>query len=283
MSRTYGYNLEVGEHYYSPMTSYLEAERGSRGETPGALTYSERLARKWIYGRRYESEDLRERYSRAASVARGEGAAAAASKSVSFLESEMAARSARAASEMRASSSSNEFVSAFARRQAASSSHASSSQQTSTSTSTAQSMSSQRQQLLASTQQSSQLSSSYAAKSSQQQQQSQSISSSRYESKRRIEDDICKKVADIRMSPWSEGQELGEAQAATARARSRIQELERELEEITRKAMTSQTRALQTARQMAAQASLEDEASMAASTKKTRKVIMESSSKISSA
>ena len=55
MSRTYGYNLEVGEHYYSPMTSYLEAERGSRGETPGALTYSERLARKWIYGRRYES------------------------------------------------------------------------------------------------------------------------------------------------------------------------------------------------------------------------------------
>jgi hypothetical protein len=65
--------------------------------------------------------------------------------------------------------------------------------------------------------------------------------------------------------------------------RCRIQELERELEEITRKAMTSQTRALQTARQMAAAASLEDEASMAASTKKTRKVITESSSKISSA
>lgn len=84
------------------------------------------------------------------------------------------------------------------------------------------------------------------------------------------------------MSPWSEGQELGEAQAATARARCRIQELERELEEITRKAMTSQTRALKTARQMAAEATLDDEATMAASTKKTRKVIMESSSKISS-
>jgi hypothetical protein len=95
VSRTYGYNLEVGEHYYSPMTTYLEAERGSRGETPGALTYSERLARKWIYGRRYDADELRERYSRSASVARGEGAAAAASKSVSFLESEMAARSAR--------------------------------------------------------------------------------------------------------------------------------------------------------------------------------------------
>jgi len=61
VSRTYGYNLEVGEHYYSPMTSYLEAERGSRGETPGALTYSERLARKWINGRRYESTELRDR------------------------------------------------------------------------------------------------------------------------------------------------------------------------------------------------------------------------------
>ena len=41
----------------------------------------------------------------------------------------------------------------------------------------------------------------------------------RYESRRKIEDDICKKVADIRMSPWSEGQELNEAQAATSRAR----------------------------------------------------------------
>jgi hypothetical protein len=95
ISRTYGYNLGVGEHYYAPMTSYLEAERGSRGETPGALTYSERLARQWIYGRRYDAEELRDRYSRATSVARGEGVAAAASKSVSFLESEMAARSAR--------------------------------------------------------------------------------------------------------------------------------------------------------------------------------------------
>jgi hypothetical protein len=43
--------------------------------------------------------------------------------------------------------------------------------------------------------------------------------SSRYESKRRIEDDVSKKISDIRMSPWSEGQELGEAQAASARAR----------------------------------------------------------------
>ena len=47
------------------------------------------------------------------------------------------------------------------------------------------------------------------------------------ESRRRIEDDICKKVADIRMSPWTPGQELDEAQAASARARARILELEK--------------------------------------------------------
>ena len=44
-SRTYMYNLDVGEHYYSPMTSYLSTERGSRGETPGALTFDERLGK----------------------------------------------------------------------------------------------------------------------------------------------------------------------------------------------------------------------------------------------
>jgi len=248
------------------MTSYLEAERGSRGETPGALTYSERLARQWIYGRRYDAEELRDRYSRATSVARGEGVAAAASKSVSFLESEMAARSARAVSELRATSSSLQKSST-----------------TATATSASTSLLNQRQQLLSSSQKSTQVSSSVAKSSSVQQSQSQAISSSRYESKQKIQDDVCKKIADIRMSPWSEGQELSEAQAASARARSRIMELERELEEITRKAMTSQTKALKTAKQMAMEASLEDEATMAASTKKSKKIIMESSSKIVSA
>jgi hypothetical protein len=61
ITRTYEYNLEVGEHYYSPLTSYLDSRQGSRGETPGALTYSERLARKWIYGRRYDSSESRDR------------------------------------------------------------------------------------------------------------------------------------------------------------------------------------------------------------------------------
>lgn len=87
-------------------------------------------------------------------------------------------------------------------------------------------------------------------------------------------------MADIRMNPWSVGQELDEAQAASARARTRILELERELEEITRKAMTSQHRALKTAKQMAAEATREDEAAMASSFKKSRKVMIESSSRM---
>ena len=77
------------------MTSYLDAERGTRGETPGALTFDERLSRRWLYGRRYEATDLRERYSRASSMVRDGGASA------SYLESEMAARrAARATSEV---------------------------------------------------------------------------------------------------------------------------------------------------------------------------------------
>ena len=99
-------------------------------------------------------------------------------------------------------------------------------------------------------------------------------------SKREIKDDIIKKVADIHMSPLSKGKEIDDANAASARARARILELERELEEITRKAMTSTSKALKTAKQMAAEATREDEAAMASSFKKTKKVMIESSSKI---
>ena len=99
VNRTYMYNLDVGEHYYSPMTNYLEAERGTRGETPGAMTYDERLQRQWIHGRRYEPMEFRERYARASSLSRE-----AQGSSSSYLASEMASRNARAMSEMRATS-----------------------------------------------------------------------------------------------------------------------------------------------------------------------------------
>merc|ERR1712156_181370 len=87
VSRTYMYNLDVGEHYYHPMTNYLEAERGTRG----ALTFDERLSKNWLHGRRYEATEARERYARSSSLARE-------SNSKGFEPS--ALRMARAASEV---------------------------------------------------------------------------------------------------------------------------------------------------------------------------------------
>jgi len=261
VNRTYMYNLDVGEHYYSPMTSYLESERGTRGETPGAMTYDERLQRQWLYGRRYEPLEFRERYARASSAARGE-------TSSSYLASEMASRNTRAASEMRASS-------AYSRQAAEQSLKASREEQMQKTTTIQQkkaTMALSRQEMLAASTASTQQKSASTASASRTQVQT--------ESKRKIEDDIIKKVADVRMSPWSKGQELDEANAASARARARILELEKELEEITRKAMTTQVKALKTAKQMAMEATREDEAAMASSIKKSKKVMIESSSKI---
>merc|ERR1711974_77457 len=265
VSRTYMYNLDVGEHYYSPMTKYLEAERGTRGETPGALTYDERLSKQWLYGRRYEATELRDRYTRASSLARGEAAS-----SNSYLESEMAARSsARASSEIRsttATASRQELMASMA-----ASRKATSTQQTEVKSTQAQKMASASVQQKKVSMASEEVSKSSAASTR------KAVMS---ESKTKITDDISKKVADIRMSPWNKGQELDEANAASARARARILELERELEEITRKAMTTQVRALKTAKQMAAEAMQQDEAAVKGSFTKTRKVMVESSAKI---
>merc|ERR1712039_219872 len=83
INRTYHYNFEVGENYYLPMTTYLESKSSmppmtmaalekemekmevekskmlTRTEPPGALGFSERLARRWITGRTDYSSALR--------------------------------------------------------------------------------------------------------------------------------------------------------------------------------------------------------------------------------
>merc|ERR1712038_1449595 len=51
VSRIYHYNLEVGENYYHPMTNYLDSKTTALIDAPGALSFSERLAQKWIRGR----------------------------------------------------------------------------------------------------------------------------------------------------------------------------------------------------------------------------------------
>jgi len=276
------YNLDVGEHYYTPMTNYLEAERGTRGETPGALTFDERLSRNWLHGRRYEATEARDRYARCSSLAKESG-------STGFMPS--ALRSARAASEVAtAATASQAQASASSSRQqmVAASMSASrqqaSSQQTSVKSTREEQTSILKKQSMASTASkkeetsvSASKTTSAAAKSSS---ASASASASKFVSSRRIDDDVSKKIADIHITPFSKGQELDAANAASARARARIMELERELEEITKKAMTTQVRALKTAKQMAAEAMAQDEANMSSSVKKTKKVMIESSAKI---
>jgi len=97
----------------------------------------------------------------------------------------------------------------------------------------------------------------------------------------KVKDCIEKKIADIRMQPYSGGQEIREAEAASLRARARILDLERELDEITKRAIMTSTKAVKSAKQMAYEASMAcQEEAKAASTKKSRKVIIESSSSI---
>ncbi len=48
-----------------------DVQRGYRGETPGALTYSERLARRWLHGARYGAYEMGDRYLRASSLEPG--------------------------------------------------------------------------------------------------------------------------------------------------------------------------------------------------------------------
>jgi len=55
VARVYNYNLDLGENYYSPMRDYVQEDRerletGRRGESPGPLTYSERISRKFMEG-----------------------------------------------------------------------------------------------------------------------------------------------------------------------------------------------------------------------------------------
>ena len=290
VSRMYSYNLDLGEHYYSPMTSYLDTDRNTRGETPGALTFSERLAKKWVSGRRYEATDLRERYSRSSSLTR-EASAAHAEE----------ARAARAASEMRTASTygsqAADSTSAWANRNQLRQQALRASQTDLHAAST--SIQAQREETTQEMSKSSASSATaYKAARMQQEQRekllqiNQQSSTSKLQSHRREEqmqkyvatqqvDDVSKKIADIRMQPYMENQEIREAEAASLRARARIMDLERELEDITKKAIMTSTKAVKSAKQMAYEASMEaEEEAKASSTKKSRKVIVESSSKI---
>ena len=43
----YNYNLDLGENYYSHIRDHVATERRDRGDTPGALSFSERMSRRY--------------------------------------------------------------------------------------------------------------------------------------------------------------------------------------------------------------------------------------------
>jgi len=324
VTRMYSYNLDVGENYYKPLSNYLDrnssVERTARAETPGAMTFAERLQNTGrISGRRYEGS------ARSTSVARESQAATSSSAEHT---SAFARRGVRAASEMPATAvSSAQAGRESAERQMSSavqlrSAHAQQSSQRAESASRSQTASALRQESMQSTQiaasakqasmshsreettetvQRASASSATAqmvqrmrAEQNQQRMEVMQRASSQQRTSRReekqsaaaikageikVKDCIEKKIADIRMQPYVGTQEVREAEAASLRARARILDLERELDEITKRAIMTSTKAVQSAKQMAYQASMEaQEEAKAASTKKSRKVIVESSS-----
>jgi len=315
VSRTYGYNLDVGQHYYAHHTDYLDSDRGSRGEAPGALTYAERLNRQWLYGRRYDANETRDRYVRASSATReisgAESSAVYGSAGYGF-------RGARAQSCTPFSSEDINNVSAFknidARRitaaesvrssgaavaTAASASASSSQQQQSMSMQQArqqaQARSSSRMESTTKVQQESQKATSVKFQAQTQVRQAQSQVRNAREEKQvqsscqvriggvSVKDDMIKRVADARMHPWDAGKAVQEAESASAQTRMRISELERELDEITKKAIMTSTHASKTAKALSKAAMSEDASAVASSYKKTRKVMTESSQKMSKA
>lgn len=99
---------------------------------------------------------------------------------------------------------------------------------------------------------------------------------------RDLTDDICYKVADLRMTPF-EGRELQSHTEANMRGRLRVQKLEKELSAMTSSAMKYKSSYSKSASQMAKEA-IEASESEAAASKKVRKTtIVESSRQVAAA
>merc|ERR1712061_712181 len=92
---------------------------------------------------------------------------------------------------------------------------------------------------------------------------------------RNVDDDICKLVADIHLSPYS-GKEVSSANSMSQQGRLKIERMEKELSALTSSSMAYKSLYAKSASQMAAEAMSAAE-SEAASSKKVRKTVIESS------
>lgn len=230
IGRVYSYNLDLGENYYAPMKDYIGvADRRARGDSPGPLTHSERLARRWIQGdkdREYRSQRARTEARQMASENESQWRRAASSARTTasrFLEDEE-----------------QEDSEAVRRADSVLNAH--------------------RDKLFTS---------------------ADRAYSRVFENSHRSEDDIYKKMADIRMSPWR-GQELEQELRMAQESRARLTSLERELENITKSAMRYRPVYHKSARELAREALNEDLASSSCSTHKkiTSRIYSESSRRV---
>jgi len=95
---------------------------------------------------------------------------------------------------------------------------------------------------------------------------------------RNVDDDICKLVADIHLSPYSSGKETNSASVMSQQGRLKVERMEKELSALTSSAMSYKSMYAKSAAQMAREA-MEACESEASSSKKTIKTVVESSSR----
>jgi len=237
--RVYSYNLDLGESYYSPQRDYLrESNRGTStsagsnlrlAESPGPLSYSERLARTFL-----EGDKDRERRARTEAV------------------TEMSAWRGREVGVGRPPlpprmPPKETHVADMNRRELKETIERSTQQAEITLNTHRDSMSRMEEEDLV----------------------------RRYGTPSRGNDDIYKRIADIRMTPLR-GQELEEEYKTAQQSRAKLSSLNRELEDATRRAMTYRPVYGKTAAELARDAM--NESSMSSSYKKTSKIVVDSKS-----
>merc|ERR1739838_1298547 len=95
---------------------------------------------------------------------------------------------------------------------------------------------------------------------------------------RNVDDDICKLVADIHLSPYTGRKEIDSASRMSQQGRLKVDRMEKELSALTSSAMSYKSMYAKSASQMASEAMAACN-SEATSSKKIRKTVVESSSK----
>jgi len=219
--RIYTYNLDIGEQYYSPLASYVNNSNSERGRHPGALTFGERLHYKWSSDRASRQSETRCNQSSSnqdcisSSLSRNIRATSNTSNRPSH---DFGGHTGYYAQQLANSRGTN-----ITKATASARSETESSQISDHYTSL---MSAHHQSL-----REGRLSSSRAVRRAEQHANASGKDPRHVPVPRDTSDDICKKVADLRMTPI-EGRDFDSYRESTVRGRYRVNKLERELNEM---------------------------------------------------